>query len=103
MNYIKEIIEKVLPVSIGEEFNIIRNDGVYLNLNPFRFTDASLIAKNGNKYVGLIGEILSGNYTIEKIPFVPKIGEKYYTYTHYGSNDAYICKYVWNNVGIHKQ
>ena len=40
---------------------------------------------------------------LEKIPFVPKVGQNYYTYTNYGGNNPYISKYVWNNSGRNKQ
>ena len=40
---------------------------------------------------------------MKKLPFVPKLGKKYWTYTNYGSNNPYIIKYVWDNSGLNKQ
>lgn len=40
---------------------------------------------------------------MEKLPFVPKIGEKYWTYNSFGGNGICTCRYVWINSGINKQ
>ena len=103
MSYIKDIVEKVLPVGIGEEFNIILDCGGYSVHNPFKFTETDLVNKDGDSLNNYISNLIIGYYTIEKLPFVPKIGENYYTYTHYSSNNPYISKYVWNNSGRNKQ
>ena len=48
MNYIKDVVEKVLPVGIGEEFNIILDSGGYSIYNPVKFTETDLVGNNGN-------------------------------------------------------
>ena len=97
MNYIKEIIEKVLPVGIGEEFNIVLDNGGYSVQNPFKFTETDLVDKNGDIFNNYIGRITTGEYKIEKIPFVPKVGEYYWTYSDI------ICRYIWDNTIFHKE
>ncbi len=75
MNYIKDIVEKVLPVAIGEEFNIILDDGRYCMYNPFKFTETDLVDTFGGVFTAYIGRIITQEYKIEKTPFVPKMGE----------------------------
>lgn len=101
MNYIKEVVEKVLPVGIGEEFNIRFKDGNYCEHNPFKFTGTSLLDKNGWGCPAILGQLLVGDYTIEKIPFTPKVGDEYWTY----SNGIKSCigKCIWNNICYDKE
>ena len=96
MNYIKEIIEKVLPVGIGEEFNIILDNGGYSTHNPFKFTETDLLNNDGNIFTGYLGLIISGEYKIEKLPFVPKVCETYWTYSD-GVNAPVIERFLWCN------
>ena len=97
MNYIKEVVEKVLPVGIGEEFNIILDNGDYSKFNPYRFTDNDLVDKLGNNITSYIAYLVTGEYKIEKIPFVPKMGEKYFSYGA-GLERPYIDQLVWANI-----
>ena len=76
MNYIKDIVEKVLPVAIGEEFNIILDDGRYCMYNPFKFTETDLVDTFGGVFTAYIGRIITQDYKIEKIPFAPKMSDK---------------------------
>ena len=103
MNYIKEIVEKILPVGIGEEFNIILDHGGYSIHNPFKFTETDLVNNDGDNLNNYISNLMIGYYTIEKIPFVPKINDIYWTYTDYGGNEPYIGKYIWNNICYDKE
>ena len=96
MNYIKEVVEKVLPVEIGEEFNIILDCGVYSVHNPFKFTEKDLINKDGCSLSNYISIIITGEYKIEKLPFIPKVGENYWTYTA-GIRLPIIECYSWDN------
>ena len=102
MNYIKDIVEKVLPVDIGEEFNIILDNGAYSVHNPFKFTETDLVNKDGDNITSYIGSLVTGEYKIKKLPFAPKMGENYWTYTD-GDNEPYICKYIWNNLCYGKE
>ena len=96
MNYIKEFVEKVLPVGIGEEFNIILDDGRYCMYNPFKFTETDLIDTFGGVFTAYIGRIITQEYKIEKIPFAPKMGENYFTYSA-GFTLPVIEYYSWGN------
>lgn len=95
MNYMKEVA-KLLGYEIGEEFNIIYDNGEYPPYNPFKFTETSLVDKDGYNSNDVLILLLTGNYTAEKIPFVPKIGEDYWTYSD-GVNAPVIRSYYWDN------
>ena len=94
MNYIKDVAEKILQVGIGEEFNIILDNGEYSVYNPFKFTETDLV-NNGGTLNNYISTLITGDYKIEKIPFEPKMGESYWTY--YNTQDIYIEIYCWSN------
>ena len=100
MNYLKEVA-KLLCCELGEEFNVIYNDGKYSKYNPFKFTETSLVDKDGDDTdIGLL-HLITGEYKIEKIPFVPKMGEIYWTY--YNSQEIYIETYCWNDSTFDKE
>ena len=78
-NKMKEIAG-IFDLEIGEEFNVIYDDGKYSEYNPYRFTEEEgLIDKDGDGSP-LPTRLLRGIYTIEKLPFKPKEGERYYTF-----------------------
>ena len=97
MNYIKEVVEEILPVEIGEEFNVVLDNGEYSIHNPFKFTETDLVDKDGDDINNHIGWLITGYYTIEKLPFVPKMGEKFWTYGT-GLERPYIDQFVWANI-----
>ena len=97
MNYIKDIVEKVLPVAIGEEFNIILDDGRYCMYNPFKFTETDLVDTHGGVFTAYIGRIITQEYKIEKIPFVPRFDEYYFTYTDCGDLQITIVLCIWKS------
>ena len=97
MSYIKEVVEKVLPVAIGEEFNIILDNGVYSVHNPVKFTETDLVKNDGNILNVYISTLITGEYKIEKIPFVPKMGEYYFTYTDCGDLQITIVLCIWKS------
>ena len=100
MNYLKEVA-KLLGCELGEEFNVIYDDGKYSKYNPFKFTETSLVDKDGDDTdIGLL-HLITGDYKIEKIPFIPKIGESYWTY--YNSQEIYIETYCWSNSSFDKE
>ena len=100
MNYIKEVA-RLLGYDVGEEFNIIFGNGEYSDYNPFKFTETSLVDKDGEVVNNHIGCIITGYYNTEKIPFAPKIGEYYWTYSN-GINSC-IGKCIWNNICYDKE
>lgn len=89
MNYIKEVVEKVLPVDVGEEFNIILNDGRYCTHNPFKFTETDLVNNDGDINNNYIIYLISGYYIIERLPFRPKRTEVYYAIIHNTATVSY--------------
>ena len=95
MNKIKEVA-KALGYEVGEEFNLIFTDGKYSRYNPFKFTETDLVDTFGGVFTNYIGRIITGEYKIEKIPFVPKIGEDYWTYACFGLQIT-IMQYIWRN------
>ena len=101
MSYIKEVVEKILPVGIGEEFNIYYGGGYSVH-NPFKFTETDLVDTHGGVFTAYIGRIITGEYKIEKIPFVPKVGEKYFTYSA-GFTLPVIEHYHWGNTCYDKE
>ena len=97
MNYIKDVAEKVLQVGIGEEFNIILDNGEYSIHNPVKFTETDLVNNDGGILNGYISTLITGEYKIEKIPFIPEVGEQYW------SCDDTIYRYNWDNTTFHKE
>ena len=93
MNYIKEVVEKVLPVGIGEEFNIILDNGDYSMYNPYKFTNENLVDKFGKNITGYIAYLITGKYKIEKIPKFPPKGTRYY----FVNESGFIlkCEFDW--------
>ena len=102
MSYLKEVVVKVLPVAIGEEFNIILDNGVYSVHNPFKFTETDLVKNDGNILNVYISTLITGEYKIEKIPFLPKVGEEYWTYSD-GVTLPVIAYYSWGNTCYDKE
>ena len=76
-NKMKELAG-IFGLEIGEEFNIIYNDGEYSQYNPHKFTEEGLVDKDGYG-VPISTNLMRGAYSIERLPFVPKDGEVYYT------------------------
>ena len=67
-------------VDLEEGFHLVDKDGVYLEYSPYHFTEEGIVDKDGDcRDSRLIMSIINGYYTIEKLPFVPKEGECYYT------------------------
>ena len=94
-------VAKLLGCELGEEFNVIYNDGKYSKYNPFKFTETSLVDKDGDDTdIGIL-QLITGDYKIEKIPFIPKMGESYCTY--YNSQEIYIERYCWNDSTFDKE
>lgn len=87
MNKMKELAG-IFSKELGEEFNIIDDNGNYLEYNPYKFTDKYLVDTDGDGAASeIVMGLITGDYTIEKVPFTPKIGEEYYTY-YFSCNDS---------------
>lgn len=96
MNKMKEVA-KALGYEVGEEFNLIFTDGKYSRYNPFKFTETDLVDTFGGVFTNYIGRIITGEYKIEKLPFIPKIGEYYFTYTDCGDLQITIVLCIWES------
>ena len=66
----------MLQLGIGEEFNIIFDNGDYSKFNPYKFTETDLVDTDGGVFTKYIGRIITGDYKIEKIHFAPKMSDK---------------------------
>ena len=76
MSYLKEVVVKVLQLGIGEEFNIILENGNRSMFNPFKFTDNDLLDTDGYSCMEYLLPLINGDCTIEKIHFAPKMSDK---------------------------
>ena len=101
MNKMKEVV-KLLGYEVGEEFNIILNNGDYSVYNPFKFTDMDLVDSCGDSRMYYLLLLIKGTYKIEKIPFVPKMGEIFWSYGR-GIERPYIDRFIWDNTIFHKE
>ena len=101
MNKMKEVA-KALGYEVGEEFNLIFTDGKYSRYNPFKFTETDLVDTFGGVFTNYIGRIITGDYKIEKLPFVPKVGEYYWTYDNGFALPVIEC-YSWGNSSFDKE
>ena len=96
MKKMKEVV-KILGYEVGEEFNVILNDGNYSKHNPFKFTEKALLNNYNNRCNCYLVDIITGYYITEKIPFVPKMGEKYWTYGN-GLERPCVENFTWANI-----
>ncbi len=74
---------EMLGVEMDEKFNIrYTENGLLSNCNPYHFeiSDGNfyLFDCYGNPCNGYIGDIISGLYKIEKLPWKPKDGDAFY-------------------------
>ena len=90
-NKMKEIAG-IFGLELGEEFTINGRSSEYY---PYVFTEDGLVDKDGDG-VSIPIDLLRGVYTIEKLPFNPKEGERYYTiglcltvFSHHWTNGNY--------------
>lgn len=88
-NYIPEVV-KLLGVEIGEEFNLLNEDGEIVLYSPYKFTGDSIIDYEGDALGGWrLWDILTGEYTIQKRPWRPKVGELFWTINGKGDAEQY--------------
>lgn len=74
-NKMKELAG-IFGLELGEEFTINGRGSEYY---PYVFTEDGLVDKDGNRYP-IPTKLLRGVYTVEKLPFVPEEGQRYYTF-----------------------
>ena len=107
-NNLISVIADHLNIKIGEEFKLIWEEGKTVN-SRYKFDESvGLLSAENSKEVWtrpfsyVLQDIILGKCKIEKIPFEPKDGEKYWTFI----GDWYIHQEHWDNDAydnIHKE
>lgn len=84
MNYYKQIAE-MLGVELGEEFRIKDCKKNELNTSRYKITqeEGIMYSMDGEKWCrsAILLSIISGNYSIVRLPWKPKFGEQYWNYS----------------------
>lgn len=95
-NYVPEV-SRMLGVKISEKFDILCNDGTVACYGPYRFLEDRLVNfENKEVSSGTLYRLLTGFSTIQKRPWIPSQGCKYWIVSTSGVVDWYIFDY--NNV-----
>ena len=97
-NYMTEIA-RMLGVEIGEPFDAIVENGISSPCGPFYFDENWKIRDNNDGIVPywFLEKILIGEYTIQKRPWRPKVGDAFF----YVLTNGEIQKYVFEIDNIH--
>lgn len=96
-NYMPEVA-KMLGLEIGEEFDILYKDGTATELGPFKFTNETILDCDGDELqCWRLCCLLTGDYTIQKRPWRPKVGGAFF----YVLTNGEIQKYVFEIDNIH--
>ncbi|MPM74773.1 hypothetical protein SDC9_121762 [bioreactor metagenome] len=90
-------VAKMLGVEIGEEFEIIINEMKMLTHGPYKITDNAIVDYVGCKTKTLLYGLLTGEYTLQKRPWRPKVGDAFF----YVLTNGEIQKYVFEIDNIH--
>lgn len=91
MNKMKEV-SQLLGVETGEEFKI---NG--LN-NTFHLSYQGLCNREGSRHPSILMGLLTGMYEVEKTPFKPKQGEKYWSVGL--DSDFFAYYFKWDNSAV---
>lgn len=95
-NYMPEVA-RMLGVEIGEEFDILVNEMKMLTHGPYKITDNAIVDYVGYKTKSLLYGLLTGEYTLQKRPWRPKVGDAFF----YVLTNGEIQKYVFEIDNIH--
>ncbi|RHO59313.1 hypothetical protein DW091_06105 [Eubacterium sp. AM05-23] len=93
-NYMPEVAQ-MLGVEIGEEFDILFENGEVGSFGPYKFTDKSIVdsyivdSYNDEIDSFVLSELLKGEYTLQKRPWGPKVGELFWTINGKGDAEQY--------------
>ena len=88
-NYMPEVA-RMLGVEIGEEFDILYKDGTATEIGPFIFTNETILDCDGDELqCWRLCCLLTGDYTIQKRPWGPKVGELFWTINGKGDAEQY--------------
>ena len=95
-NYMPEVA-RMLGVEIGEEFDILVNEAEMLVHGPYKIIDNAIVDYVGCKTKNLLYGLLTGEYTLQKRPWRPKVGDAFF----YVLTNGEIQKYVFEIDNIH--
>lgn len=96
-NYMPEVA-RMLGVEIGEEFDILYKDGTATEIGPFKFTNETILDCDGDELqCWRLCCLLTGEYTLQKRPWRPKVGDAFF----YVLTNGEIQKYVFEIDNIH--
>ena len=98
-NYMPEIAQ-MLGVEIGEEFDILDENGDARGWNSHKFTKEMMVDCMGGEAKGwLVYYLLKGEYTLQKRPWRPKDKEQYWYVNTDGKVDS-TTLYVTNSYDL---
>ena len=97
MENLWKMIAKARGVELNEEF---KWNGLTYKIAEY---DGLLVLYCSWVRSDSVVSFIEGDGRIEKLPFLPKVGESYWTYTDCGDNEPYIDKYIWNNLCYDKE
>ena len=89
-------VAKMLGVEIGEEFiiqNADRKETVVLAMDGFHVIQPNDVL--GPDHGKLLSKVLQGLYEVVKLPWEPKVGDKYYAIASTDNKKPYISLYIW--------
>ena len=98
-------VARILGVEIGEEFEILLENGSALDAGPYKFTSKTILDRDGEEIDGfLVIDLLNGVGTIQKSPWRPKEGELFWTINGKGNVEKYhflndMCDLALLNMG----
>ena len=93
MNRFKEVAA-MFGLELGEEFDVRVNSGDLSVYCPIKFTNNGLSDSGELNCDWILPEIIKGNYTVEKIPWKPKIGDTCY-FVNYNKRQPNISRMIW--------
>ena len=89
-------VAALLGVEIGEEFiiqNADRKENVVLAMDGFHVIQPNDVL--GPDHGKLLSKVLQGLYEVVKLPWEPKVGDKYYAIASTNNKKPYISLYIW--------
>ena len=95
MENLWEMIAKARGVAINEMF---KWQGSKYKITNY---DGLLVLEDGLVMSSRTHDFIKGEGKIEKIPFVPRFGERYWTY--YNNQEIYIETFCWNDSTFDKE
>lgn len=89
-------VAALLGVEIGEKFiieNADKKETVVVALDGFHVIQPNDVL--GPDHGKLLSKVLQGLYEVKKLPWKPKVGDKYYAIASTDNKKPYISLYIW--------